>query len=320
MIVAKLKIAELKKELKERNLQTTGNKSELAARLKEALTAEGTDDAQPEDDLEAKEEELLGEEEDEDTGSVGEDTGSVAELDNKLLDTSAATTPAPKPKKIVINRVAAESAQQAAAAATALAAAAAETPAADAAAAPASKRIRLTMPSELDRLAMRSEKSADGATKPVADPMKILTAEERKAARAAKFAAAADGATVAAAKDGATITAPATNAAAKNGTPAVAADPVAELEKLKKRAGRFGEAVSNKVVSLEAEERLQKRKERFGIVLPEDPKARRAARFGSSTPEDAKSKRAAKFAAVTAPDAAPLDDKKQKRAARFGGT
>ena len=65
-------IADLKKELKERGLPTSGNKSELAARLRDALTAEGADAAPPEDDLEAKESELLGEEEEE------EDTANVS--------------------------------------------------------------------------------------------------------------------------------------------------------------------------------------------------------------------------------------------------
>ena len=67
-------IADLKKELKERGLPISGNKSELAARLRDALAAEGTADGSPqEDDLEAKESELLGEEDEEEE----EDTASV---------------------------------------------------------------------------------------------------------------------------------------------------------------------------------------------------------------------------------------------------
>ncbi|XP_037089287.1 SAP domain-containing ribonucleoprotein-like isoform X2 [Pollicipes pollicipes] len=273
MNVAKLKIAELKKELKERGLPTSGNKSELASRLKDALLAEGADSSHQEEDLDAKESELLGEEED-------EDSNSPAELDTKLLETA---TPAAKPRKIVINREAAASAQQAAATAIAQATKAAPPAAATAAAAaadaPASKRIKLTTSglSEMERLAKRSEKL--GGAKPTVSALKVLTPEERKAARLAKFGAPQQ----------------ADAGGQKNGSGA------SELDKLKKRAGRFGEAVSEKVISLEESERLKRRKERFGIVVPEDVKAKRAARFASSAPLDPAS-----------------EDKKRLRAARFG--
>ena len=52
---------------------------------------------------------------------------------------------------------------------------------------------------------------------------------------------------------------------------------------------------------LEDSERLKKRKERFGIVTPEDAKAKRAARFSSGAPVDP-----------------ATEDKKKLRAARFG--
>ena len=52
---------------------------------------------------------------------------------------------------------------------------------------------------------------------------------------------------------------------------------------------------------MEESERLKKRKERFGIVTPEDAKAKRAARFSSGAPADP-----------------ATEDKKKLRAARFG--
>ena len=55
------------------------------------------------------------------------------------------------------------------------------------------------------------------------------------------------------------------------------------------------------VSQLEESERLKKRKERFGIVTPDDAKAKRAARFSSGAPLDPAS-----------------EDKKKQRAARFG--
>ena len=82
------------------------------------------------------------------------------------------------------------------------------------------------------RLAKRAEKLGGVPTGDKLSNLKILTAEERKAARLAKFGSATD-----------TATAPVTAAdTQKNGTDA--------LEKLKKRADRFGEAVSAKVITV----------------------------------------------------------------------
>ena len=68
-------IADLKKALKERGLPTGGNKGELAARLRDALAAEGAESSQQEEDLEAKESELLGEEEEEEEDPVNVSVG-----------------------------------------------------------------------------------------------------------------------------------------------------------------------------------------------------------------------------------------------------
>ena len=73
-------IAELKKELKDRGLPTSGNKSELAARLKDALAADGADSAGHEHDIDAKESELLGEEEEEE-----EDDEAASGVSNHLV-------------------------------------------------------------------------------------------------------------------------------------------------------------------------------------------------------------------------------------------
>ena len=83
--------------------------------------------------------------------------------------------------------------------------------------------------SRRQRLAKRAEKLGGVAASDKLSNLKILTPEERKAARLAKFGSAA-------------AAAPATGTAQKNGTD--------DLEKLKKRADRFGEAVSAKVVSV----------------------------------------------------------------------
>jgi SAP domain-containing ribonucleoprotein len=54
------------------------------------------------------------------------------------------------------------------------------------------------------------------------------------------------------------------------------------MEKLKKRAERFGESVSSAVVQAEDIDKIKKRQERFGIVTDNDKKSKRAERFGLS--------------------------------------
>lgn len=107
MNIAKLKLVDLRRELQTRQLETTGNKTELLARLKLALDSEhAVGDSLP---TETDEKELLeGEEEDEDVDI------STSELDAKLLDSNTPTSvecSSFKPKKRFINRDSAASAQ-----------------------------------------------------------------------------------------------------------------------------------------------------------------------------------------------------------------
>lgn len=84
--------------------------------------------------------------------------------------------------------------------------------------------------------------------------------EAKKAARAARFA----------------DMFPAKEAA--NGEPAkkIGAAPPADLELLKKRADRFGTAVSPVVKEAEVNEAIKRRQERFGLVSKDEPKPKKA--------------------------------------------
>ncbi|XP_077369346.1 SAP domain-containing ribonucleoprotein isoform X2 [Festucalex cinctus] len=96
------------------------------------------------------------------------------------------------------------------------------------------------------------------------------TAEEKKAQRAARFGL------------------PISTSSASTGG-AVARNAPVNVDQLKKRAERFGMNVSSLSQKLEADEKLMKRKERFGVITGggstgsadvESKKMKRAARFG----------------------------------------
>lgn len=142
---------------------------------------------------------------------------------------------------------------------------------------PSPKVAKLTELTALERLELRSKKfGAAAASLPV-------NTELKKQARAERFGIKT------------TETAPATTTEAVKATVSPAAKPAANnrkidistleavsVEVLKKRAERFG-AVSSKLASVEAAERLAKRQDRFGITAPTTVAAAPAASTPATT-------------------------------------
>jgi len=245
----KLKVAELKKELADRGLSTKGNKSELQARLERCLSEQGVVVSQDES------EEIV-DEHDVDEHDVEDDLENDADdLDDVDVGEDVAEhlgaedlEEQAKDKEITKDTMVAEKQEKAATSPV--------------------KKVPITPPGQ----------------KPASLTM---TDDQKKAQRLARFGqsppgAEADKKQARAQRFG--LSSPTSNGTAKS-SPIVAAKDV-DVEKLKKRAERFG-AVSPVMTKIEETDKLLKRKQRFGVAVVSSPadstdakKKKRAERFG----------------------------------------
>ncbi|XP_060081538.1 SAP domain-containing ribonucleoprotein-like [Ylistrum balloti] len=246
--LAKMKVPDLKKECKSRNLPTTGTKKDLVQRLKAEIN-QGSGDAE--------------EPVDEEIADVGDDSVEDA-LDQVLgeddADEIALTTEVETPPKesVTVSKVK-----------TQITAPVTET-----------KVVSTTGVSENDKLKMRVQKF--GAINP----------DVQKQMRAERFG---------------------TGQASVKGGSKLAPGPSADVDKLKKRAERFGTITSTVLSKVDETQKLKKRAERFGAVTStslsntenQEKLLKRKERFGVST---------------SATDSLEADAKKRKRAERFGLT
>lgn len=243
--ISKMKVADLKRELKLRGLQTTGNKTELQERLQTALI---------DGDLSLEDTAISGEDLLEDVLTDEEDKALILPPDeNELLKSPSSETAlsfsssvvtetplevsSPQPKKIVLKRKSSI------------------TPLTS---------IEPSSVSAANAPSVNDENGSEAKISKTDDKPKVvkvsaLTLEERLQMRAKKFGI----------EENKLINKNTNSTSGVGGMPLKVSgkevDPK-QIETLKKRAERFGCVVAPAIAEITANERLEKRKQRFGDV------------------------------------------------------
>lgn len=278
----KMKVAELRKLLKDRGLPCLGSKAALLSRLQKALspsdtTAEETETIEVEDDAE-----------DEDVEDVSDAENVIAEPQIKEVEVADGTVP--EKTATVLKKPTppanAENIPEKAKSKEAVTNVASEpTTVKDipVITAPTSETTDAT--DKTDAVSAKPAVSSDEKLRQRAERFGITSDNDKKAARAARFG---------------TVTTNLSNKpSAKIAPTPITAD---DIDRLKKRAERFGTVVSSTLTKLEDEDKLRKRKQRFGQITGP-----------TSNPTSATTPTLASTKSIE-----EVEEKKRKRAERFG--
>ena len=268
-------MADLKRELKVRGLSITGNKNELQERLQAAMEGEplledssiAGEDILDEEGVLSDEEKILGSDENEllksPTTTPTTILGKMTSADNKdaVTEDDILESPTIVTKKVVLKRK--NSLNSGAALETS------NTTKENTEPTPPKERKM----SERNPITMGDEEQSGAA--PV-KKLKELSMQERLELRARKFGI-----------DTKSQVSTATTMTSKEKNAAISVAPVVSSEKqvelLKKRAERFGCVTSTNLAKLDAEERLLKRKQRFGGNVETSPKSTEVASNNTSS-------------------------------------
>ncbi|XP_029641969.1 SAP domain-containing ribonucleoprotein [Octopus sinensis] len=281
----KMKVAELRKELKERGLSSIGSKAELLNRLEKALNPEA--DIQEEPD-----------------GAVIDELTGDEEMDN--ISDSDATEAAET--KVVIRETAAsmtilETQQE-----------------------EKSESIPETkMPSETTKpfVPVKIETSSpESSTSPLVPIKPPLSAEQKLKQRAERFGISKDTDKKAAraARFGLANNNDSSSTLTSTQSGKIAPAPVLadDLDRLKKRAERFGTIVSNTLSRLEDEAKRRKRKERFGQLVSSPTSGSGTITSSNNSTTTTTTTTAAADSTLSSKNSDEVEEKKRKRAERFG--
>ena len=258
-------MADLKRELKVRGLSIAGNKNELQERLQAAMEGEplledssiAGEDILDEEGVLSDEEKILGSDENEllksPTTTPTTILGKITSTDNKdaVIEDDILESPTIATKKVVLKRKSSLNSGTALETSNTTKENSEPTP---------TKERKM---SERNPITMGDEEQS--GTPPV-KKLKELSMQERLELRAKKFGI-----------DTKSQASAATTMTAKEKNAAISVAPVVSSEKqvelLKKRAERFGCVTSTNLAKLDAEERLLKRKQRFGGSVETSPKS-----------------------------------------------
>ncbi|RZC22687.1 SAP domain containing ribonucleoprotein [Asbolus verrucosus] len=247
--LSKLKVPDLKKELKSRGLNTSGNKNELIERLQAALKSNERASNESVDDLD---EDLLNEDDDdvhlETTESV------ISDIDTALNDSLSQKG---QKRKSEENNTQAEKDKMT----------------------PSIKKVVLNRntPIITDKRISTDSKEGSDKTNGSSEEKRIIklsgiTAKERLEMRAKKF-------DVSLSSEAKKVARAERFGSLLNSSNAMKTKVQPTVDVLKQRAERFGGSVSKLMTNLDMQERMEKRKARFGIVTPEDKAKQRLERF-----------------------------------------
>ncbi|XP_066141583.1 SAP domain-containing ribonucleoprotein-like [Euwallacea fornicatus] len=240
----KLKVPDLKKELKNRGLSITGNKTELVERLLSALKAKAPEQKIISDPLidDIEEEDLLNEDDDDEHLDERESVISDIDIDNlpkvekRKLEVDKSSIASGPAKKVILKRNISET--YAASAVAQEVKSEEDVPTGKSNIATDDKKvIKLSELSSKERLEMRAKKF--GVT--------TLSDDAKKLARAERFGVGS-------------------NEKSTSGNSIKLNTPNTSIEVLKQRAARFGGSVSSLMSEVENKERQEKRRQRFGIT------------------------------------------------------